>query len=335
MKLDVCGGCNAKIGAGDLTTILNELKIYQRDDILVGFDGNEDAAVVKVSENMGIVTSVDFFPPMVEDPYLFGKIAAANALSDLYAMGATPISAMNLVCFPEGEDTKILEEILRGGADVCTEAQCSLTGGHSIHDAKIKYGMSVLGKINLNNIYRNNTPKEGDKLILTKPLGVSLLMSGYSIGEVTEEDYNYAVDSMIRLNKESFNILKNYDVHALTDVTGFSLLGHLSEMMESYSAILFSKDIKLLNGAKKAANDFLFTAGGQRNRRTYGTGVCFEIDDFAMEEVLFDPQTSGGLLISVDEKDAEKLFDELLNANIEASLIGNVIKKREYKIYVR
>lgn len=335
MKLDVCGGCNAKIGAGDLTGILKSLQIHKRNDVVVGFDGNEDAAIIKVTDDIGVVTSVDFFPPMVEDPYLFGKIAAANALSDLYAMGAEPISAMNLVCFPEGEELGILEEILRGGAEVCKEAECTLTGGHSIHDAKIKYGLSVLGSVNLNRFYRNNTPESGDVLILTKPLGVSLLMSGYSIGEVKQEDYEKAVASMVRLNKESFDVLKNYEVHALTDVTGFSLLGHLSEMMEEYSAVLNSKDIKFLSGAKKAAEDFLFTAGGQRNRRAYSKNVNFEVNDFAMEEVLFDPQTSGGLLISVSSKDADELFDKLIENRIDASKIGNVVEKRDYKIYVR
>lgn len=335
MKLDVCGGCNAKIGAGDLTSILNSLKIYKRDEIIVGFDGNEDASIVKITDDVGVVTSVDFFPPMVEDPYLFGKIAAANALSDLYAMGAEPISAMNLVCFPEEEDKNILQEILRGGADVCHEANCSLTGGHSIHDPKIKYGLSVLGKVNLKKYYSNNTPQADDVLILTKPLGVSLLMSGYSIGEVNQKDYELAVESMTRLNKKSFDILKDFDVHALTDVTGFGLIGHLSEMCEDFSAIINTREIKLLSGAKKAAEDFLFTAGGQRNRRAYESKVCFEIDDFAMEEVLFDPQTSGGLLISVNPSDVEKLFESLIDSEIEASIIGKIIDKREYKIYVR
>lgn len=335
MKLDVCGGCNAKIGAGDLSEILKKIQIHNRDDVVLGFEGNEDAAVIKITEDIGVVTSVDFFPPMVEDPYLFGKIAAANALSDLYAMGAEPISAMNLVCFPESDSMDVLEEILKGGADVCAEAGCTLTGGHSIHDSKIKYGLSVLGSVNLKKIYRNNTADVGDVLILTKPLGVSLIMSGYSVGEVDKKDYDDAVKSMVRLNKESFEILKNYDVHAVTDVTGFSLLGHLSEMVEKYSAIIKISEIKVLNGAKKAAEDFLFTAGGQRNRRAYGSNICFEIKDFAMEEVLFDPQTSGGLLISVAPSDAQKLFDELLNSNIDASIIGEVINKREYKIYVR
>ncbi len=336
MKLEVCGGCNAKIGAGSLDKILKNIKILKRPEILVGFDGNEDASVISLGNDLGIVFTVDFFPPMVEDPYSFGKIAAANALSDCYAMGAEPVSCLNIVCFPEEEDVKILEEILRGGADKVKEAGATLCGGHSIHDPKIKYGLCVIGKLSLNKMYRNNTPKLGDKLILTKPLGVSLISSGYSVGEVKEEHFKEGVKSMELLNKYSFEILKDYEVNALTDVTGFGLLGHLCEMVSgNYSAIINSKDIKILPGAKKAAEDFLFTAGGQRNRNAYGKKIEFEIDDFAMEEVLFDPQTSGGLLISVSQKDYKKLLNELLENNIDASIVGEIMMPKEKKIYVR
>ncbi|MDY6045157.1 MAG: selenide, water dikinase SelD [Peptoniphilus sp.] len=335
MHLDVCGGCNAKIGAGDLTKILEKLPIYKRPDILAGFEGNEDGAVVQITDDIAIVTSLDFFPPMVEDAYAFGQIAAANALSDLYAMGAEPVSAMNIVAFPEEEDIHILEEILQGGADICQEAGTTLTGGHSIHDPKIKYGLSVVGKLNIKDVKRNNTPEVGDFLYLTKPLGVSLLMSGYTVDEVKQEDYDAAVQSMCRLNKYAYDILKNYDVHALTDVTGFGLLGHLCEMAEDVSAVVLSDRLNLLNGAKKAAENFLFTAGGQRNRNAYGDKIAFEIDDFALEEVLFDPQTSGGLLISVDPKDGEKMFEEMKAADIDVAHIGEIIEAGDKSIYVR
>lgn len=335
MHLDVCGGCNAKIGAGDLTHILEKLPIQRRDDILAGFEGNEDGAVIQITDEIAIVTSVDFFPPMVEDAYTFGRIAAANALSDLYAMGAEPVSAMNIVCFPEEEDIDILEEILQGGADVCKEAKTTLTGGHSIHDPKIKYGLSVIGKLRVKDIKRNNTPKIGDDLYLTKPLGVSLLMSGYTVGEVERADYDAAVDSMSRLNKDAYDILKDYDVHALTDVTGFGLLGHLREMAEGVSAVVSADSLNILNGAKEAAENFLFTAGGQRNRNAYGDDIAFEIDDFALEEVLFDPQTSGGLLISVDPKDGEAMFEEMKKAGIDVCRIGEIVEPQDKTIYVR
>ncbi|MDY3118372.1 MAG: selenide, water dikinase SelD [Peptoniphilus sp.] len=335
MHLDVCGGCNAKIGAGDLTQILKKLPIYKRDDILAGFEGNEDGAVIQIAEDLAVVTSLDFFPPMVEDAYAFGKIAAANALSDLYAMGAEPVSAMNIVAFPEEEDMAVLDAILQGGAEVCAEAGATLTGGHSIHDPKIKYGLSVIGKLKLSDVLRNNTPEVSDALYLTKPLGVSLLMSGYQVDEVREADYNRAVESMCRLNKDAYAILKKYRVHALTDVTGFGLLGHLCEMAEGASAVVLSDQLNILPGAKEAAENFLFTAGGQRNRNAYGNKVAFEIDDFALEEVLFDPQTSGGLLISVDGGDGEKMMEEMKSAGIDVACIGEIIDEGDKKVYVR
>ena len=335
MHLDVCGGCNAKIGAGNLSEILEKLPVFRREDILAGFEGNEDGAVIQIAEDLAVVTSLDFFPPMVEDAYAFGKIAAANALSDLYAMGAEPVSAMNIVAFPEEEDLSVLDAILQGGAEVCKEAGATLCGGHSIHDPKIKYGLSVIGKLKLSAILRNSTARPSDALYLTKPLGVSLLMSGYQVDEVAEEDYTRAVESMCRLNKGAYEILRNYRVHALTDVTGFGLLGHLSEMAENASAVILSDQLNILPGAKEAAENFLFTAGGQRNRNAYGENVAFEIDDFALEEVLFDPQTSGGLLISVDPEDGERMLEAMQRAGIEAACIGEMIEKSDKKIYVR
>ncbi|MDQ0508001.1 selenide,water dikinase [Peptoniphilus ivorii] len=335
MHLEVCGGCNAKIGAGDLSNILEKLPLFPRKEILAGFEGNEDGAIIQITEDIGVVTSLDFFPPMVEEAYEFGKIAAANALSDLYAMGAEPVSAMNIVCFPEEEDVRVLEEILQGGADVCKEAKTTLTGGHSIHDPKIKYGLSVIGIVDLNKVYRNNTPKVGDKLYLTKPLGVSLLMSGYTVGEVERPHYEKAVQSMATLNKAAYEILNQYEVHALTDVTGFGLLGHLSEMAEGASAVVETEGLHILEGAREAAENFLFTAGGQRNRNAYGDQIAFEIDDFALEEVLFDPQTSGGLLISVDPEDGEAMYEEMQNAGIDVYPVGKMIEAGDKSIYVR
>lgn len=335
MHLDVCGGCNAKIGAGNLSEILAKLPVHRREDILAGFEGNEDGAIIQIADDLAVVTSLDFFPPMVEDAYAFGKIAAANALSDLYAMGAEPVSAMNIVAFPEEEDLSVLDAILQGGAEVCKEAGATLCGGHSIHDPKIKYGLCVIGKLKLSEILRNNTARPGDALYLTKPLGVSLLMSGYQVDEVAEEDYTRAVESMCRLNKGAYEILRNYRVHALTDVTGFGLLGHLSEMAENAGAVILADHLNILPGAKEAAENFLFTAGGQRNRNAYGENVAFEIDDFALEEVLFDPQTSGGLLISVDPEDGENMLEAMHRAGIEAACIGEMIEKSDKKIYVR
>ncbi|CEM61161.1 selenide, water dikinase SelD [Treponema phagedenis] len=334
MKLNVCGGCNAKIAAGSLEKILESIDVFNRKEILEGFSGNEDAAVIKLSDEIAVVLTADFFPPMVEDGFIFGEIAAANALSDVYAMGAEPVAALNLVCFPEDEDKAILEDILKGGASKLKEAEVALVGGHSIHDPKIKYGLCVLGVVNPDKIYKNNTSKIGDMLVLTKPLGVGLLSSGMSVGEIHAEDFKAAVASMRTLNKYALEIIKNYAVRALTDVTGFGLIGHLSEMVHE-TAIINTKDIKVLQGAKKAASEFLFTAGGQRNRNSFESLVDFQINDFAMEEILFDPQTSGGLLISVAKEDAKKLCEDLVGNAIDASIIGEIVPKENKKIIVR
>lgn len=333
MKLQVCGGCNAKISASSLKATLDILEVFKRKEVLEGFAKNDDAAIIKLSDDIAVALTCDFFPPMVEDPFAFGEIAAANALSDIYAMGGEPVAALNLVCFPEEEDRSILEEILKGGAAKLKEAQCSLVGGHSIHDPRIKYGLCVMGILNPQKIYSNNSSRVGDKLILTKPLGVSLLSSARTVGECEDEYFKAAVESMRTLNKYAYEILKKYKVNAMTDVTGFGLIGHLSEMV-SDTAVIYSNNLKILPGAKEAAEEFLFTAGGQRNRKSYADLVDFEIQDFALEEVLFDPQTSGGLLASLAE-DGEKALEELKAAGIPAAIVGEIIPAQDKKIIVR
>lgn len=333
MKLQVCGGCNAKISASSLKATLDILEVFKRKEVLEGFAKNDDAAIIKLSDDIAVALTCDFFPPMVEDPFAFGEIAAANALSDIYAMGGEPVAALNLVCFPEEEDRSILEEILKGGAAKLKEAQCSLVGGHSIHDPRIKYGLCVMGILNPKKIYSNNSSRVGDKLILTKPLGVSLLSSARTVGECEDKYFRGAVESMRTLNKYDCEILKKYKVNAMTDVTGFGLIGHLSEMV-SDTAVIYSNNLKILPGAKEAAEEFLFTAGGQRNRKSYADLVDFEIQDFALEEVLFDPQTSGGLLAALAE-DEEKALEELKAAGIPAAIVGEIIPAQDKKIIVR
>ena len=332
MKLEVCGGCNAKISASSLKATLDILEVFKRKEVLEGFAKNDDAAIIKLTEDVAVALTCDFFPPMVEDAFAFGEIAAANALSDIYAMGGEPVAALNLVCFPEEEDRSILEEILKGGAAKLKEAECTLAGGHSIHDPRIKYGLCVMGVVNPKKIYNNSSSKVGDKLILTKPLGVSLLSSARTVGECEDKYFEGAVKSMKTLNKYACEILKKHKVNAMTDVTGFGLIGHLSEMV-SDTAVIYSKNLKILPGAKEAAEEFLFTAGGQRNRKSYGDLVDFEIDDFALEEVLFDPQTSGGLLAAVE--DGEKVLEELKLAGIPAAIVGEIIPAQDKKIIVR
>ena len=330
------GGCTAKLGAGVLSRILEKLPRGEQDpNLLVGYDSRDDAAVYQVTENLALVQTVDFFPPMVDDPYTFGQIAAANALSDVYAMGGEVKTALNLVCFPESMDLNVLGEILRGGAEKVAEAGGILAGGHSIADTGVKYGLSVTGLVDPHHLYTNDAGQPGDKLILTKALGVGLLCTANRVGEAAPEHLAGAIASMTTLNKTAAEISRKYTVHATTDVTGFSFLGHLHEMMGGkLSCIIDAKAVPVLPGAEQAADDCLYTAAGQRNRNHTGPFVRFENVPFAMEEVLFDPQTSGGLLLAVAPAEAQALEAELQAAGLPARIVGEIRPKAEPEITV-
>lgn len=330
------GGCTAKLGAGVLSHILEKLPRGEKDpDLLVGYDSRDDAAVYRITEDIALVQTVDFFPPMVEDPYTFGQIAAANALSDVYAMGGEVKTALNLVCFPESMDLNILGEILRGGAEKVAEAGGILAGGHSIADSGVKYGLSVTGLVDPRHLYANDAGKVGDKLILTKALGVGLICTANRVGEADPEHLAAAIRSMTTLNRTAAQISRKYRVHAATDVTGFSFLGHLHEMMGgSLSCRVDARRVPVLPGAEKAAEDFLYTAAGQRNRNHTAPFVRFEGIPFAMEEVLYDPQTSGGLLFAVDPADANELERELQQAGLAAKIVGEILDRTDPEITV-
>lgn len=330
------GGCTAKLGAGVLSRILEKLPRGEKDpNLLVGYDSRDDAAVYRVTEDLALVQTVDFFPPMVDDPYTFGQIAAANALSDVYAMGGEVKTALNLVCFPENMDLNILGEILRGGAEKVAEAGGILAGGHSIADTGVKYGLSVTGLVDPQHLYANDAGQPGDKLLLTKALGVGLLCTANRVGEAAPEHMAAAISSMTTLNKTAAEISRRYTVHAATDVTGFSFLGHLHEMMGGkLSCKINARAVPVLPGAEKAADDFLYTAAGQRNRNHTGPFVRFEGVPFAMEEVLFDPQTSGGLLLAVDPAEASALEKELQSAGLPAKIVGEIVSRTETEITV-
>ena len=331
------GGCTAKLGAGVLSRILEKLPRGEQDpNLLVGYDSKDDAAVYRITDELAFVQTVDFFPPMVDDPYTFGQIAAANALSDIYAMGGEVKTALNLVCFPESMDLNVLGEILRGGAEKVAEAGGSLAGGHSIADTGVKYGLSVTGLVDPRRMTANDTGRPGDKLLLTKALGVGLICTANRVGEAAPDQMEGAIRSMTTLNKTAAEVAHKYEVHAATDVTGFSFLGHLHEMMGGkLSCIIDARMVPVLPGAEKAADDFLYTAAGQRNRNHTGPYVTFENVPFAMEEVLFDPQTSGGLLLAVLPEEANALEAELQGADLPAKIVGEIIPKTEQEITVK
>ena len=286
-------------------------------------------------DDIAIVQTLDFFPPMVEDPYTFGKIAATNALSDIYAMGGEVKTALNIVCFPEQMDLNILGEIMRGGSEKVIETGGTLAGGHSINDTDVKYGLSVTGVVHPKKIYPNNGGRPGDKLILTKKLGVGIICTANRVQEASEEAMQEAIASMTTLNKYAAEICRKYEIHACTDVTGFSFLGHLHEMMDgTLSCRIDGSSVPVFPEALEAADEFLLTAAGQRNRNHVQDFVKFVNVPFAMEEVLYDPQTSGGLLVAVSAGHAKALLQELCDAGLPAAIVGEVTEKETAEITV-
>lgn len=330
------GGCTAKLGAGALGKILSKLPKNRDPDLLVGFDSNDDGAVYKINGEQAIISTLDFFPPVVEDPYLFGSIAAANALSDIYAMGGEVKTALNIVCFPEQMDMNILGKILQGGSEKVIEAGGTLCGGHSIVDEEIKYGLSVTGIVDPAKIYHNNGCRNGDALILTKKLGVGIIMTAHRIHMDSEEAFSKAVSSMTFLNKYAADLLKEYEVHACTDVTGFGFLAHLLEMLDGkHTAVIESAQIPYFEECEQYVQEFYLTAAAQKNRNHVGDQVEFEDQDFVMEELLFDPQTSGGLLVSVKWEEAMEIVSRMRERQIPAQIVGKITEKQKKSIIVK
>ena len=330
------GGCTAKLGPGALARVLKKIPKTQDPNLLIGYDGSDDAAVYKLTEDLAIVQTLDFFPPMVEDPYVFGQIAAANALSDIYAMGGDVKTALNIVCFPEAMDLNILGRILMGGAEKVKEAGGVLAGGHSIADSDVKYGLSVTGTIHPGKVFANNGCKAGDALILTKPLGVGIVCTASRMGAASDEAMDLAVRSMTTLNKYASEIVRRFRVHGCTDVTGFGFLAHLCEMLgENYSAVVRQEMIPFIPQCADYVEEFYITAAGQRNRNHVKDKVEFVGTSFAMEEILFDPQTSGGLLVSVEMEDAEHCMEALKKLGLPCAVVGEVTGKKDKTVIVR
>ena len=334
-KFTSCGGCIAKLPQGMLKEALLNIPLFDDQNLIVGFDTSDDGAVYRLTDDLAIIQTLDFFPPMVEDPYLFGKIAAANALSDIYAMGGEVKVALNIVCFPEDEDPAILGEILRGGAEKVKEAGGVLSGGHSITDKEPKYGLSVTGIVHPQKIMRNNSCCMGDDIILTKPLGVGLVTSSYKAGEASLESYELAVNSMQTLNKYAAEAGRKYELHACTDVTGFGFLGHLNEMVtDEYSIQAECSEIPYIKETYRLAEEYLITGGGKKNRKYLQDKLRFEQVSQPMQEILFDPQTSGGLLLSVDPRDTEGLLKDLADLNIVSSKVASVISRQDKNLII-
>lgn len=332
-------GWAAKVGPEVLSEALATLPVSKDPRLLVGIESSDDAAVYQLRDDLAIVTTLDFFTPIVDDPYTFGLVAAANSLSDVYAMGTEPEIAMNIVCFPNCLEPSVLHEILKGGAAKCAEAGCLVVGGHTVQDDEPKFGLSVTASIHPDKILKNSEAKPGDVLVLTKPLGVGIINTALKGGLIGEFDDIYlgAVESMMTLNMYGKRAMDNLKVNACTDITGFGLIGHIYEMAEGADVTIEinSSDIPVLKGAKEFAEMGLVPEGSYDNRAYVGDNARFDIDDPVVEDILYDPETSGGLLISLPKDQAELLLENLKDSKLPYGIVGRVTEKQDKYIIVK
>jgi selenide,water dikinase len=332
------GGCAAKISSAELHEMLSGLPFSNSANLLTKLENFEDAAVYKISEDLAIVQTIDFFPPMVDDPYLFGKIAATNALSDIYAMGGTPMLAMNILCFPTCDyPLDVAREILRGGAEQVKAAGALLVGGHSIQSNEAVYGLSVSGFIHPNSMLTNCGGMDGDTIVLCKAIGTGVALLGLKALALSSETEKILMESLTRLNDKSLQVASKFELHALTDVTGFGLLGHIHEMARGsgLSAALNVQSISFLPEVLALAEQGFVPAGAYANRNSYSNSISYiEEVDLNIMDLLFDPQTAGGLLMAVKPSDVEALCQALGNEGIQASAIGKFKSGQPGKIEV-
>ena len=339
-------GCAAKLSPNLLDSVLKKLPPQDDPNLLVGFGTSDDAGVYRISDELALVQSVDFFPPIVDDPFDYGKIAAANALSDIYAMGGKPLTALSLVAFPPASGMDVLEQIMRGGLSKMCEAQCTIVGGHSIRADEPKFGYAVTGLIDPRQVWRNVGARHGDVLLLTKSIGTGVLATALKQGEAGPEDMRASIASMSRLNGDAADALREVEaagapnetpVHAVTDITGFGLLGHAREMAlgSDVSFELQNSRVPLLGGALEAARRGFFS-GGLKSNREWLEGCC-EFDASVTEDfrnLLCDPQTSGGFLVAVASRAAEATRERMAERGIAAHEIGRVITRKSPLLHV-
>ena len=331
-KLASCAGCGAKVGAGTLVKMLDGFRTHTDPRLIVGYDKSDDASVYVVSDDTAIVQTTDFFPPIVDDPFLYGQIAATNALSDVYAMGGEPKLALNIMCLADSMDDKTVREILRGGYDKAYEAGAIITGGHTIHGAEPIYGLAVTGFVHPKRVLTNSGARPGAVLILTKPLGVGVLTTAAKADLVKPETMHAIYKQMATLNKTARDVMLRFTVHSCTDVTGFSLMGHSFEMAQGSGMSLHidALSVPFHMEALEFADMGFIPAGAYRNRTYVEKGILKKCEiPRALEDIFFDPQTSGGLLIAVAEKDAKDCLAALQAEIPNAAQIGYVTELHE------
>lgn len=331
-------GCAAKIGPGVLHNVLDGLPKFESPNLLVGFDTKDDACVYKINDDTVAIQTVDFFPPMVDDPYTFGQIAAANALSDIYAMGGNPATAMNLLCFPSCLDISVMQDILAGGYDKVKEAGAVIAGGHTISDPTPKYGLCVSGFAHPSEILSNSNAKTGDVLVLTKPLGIGIMNTAAKAELLSKNKIREVTAIMSTLNKYAKECASGLEIHSCTDITGFGLVGHSYEMASGSNKTIeiFSDCVPIVDEALDYAKMGIIPEGMYNNldylkdKFKLASNIAQELQD-----VLIDPQTSGGLLLSLPEKDAKEFLSRIEAFTSDAKIIGQVIDKSDKHIIIK
>jgi selenide, water dikinase len=333
------GGCSSKISAVKLAEALKVLPKISNENLLVDIDTHDDAGVYKLSDTLALIQTVDFFPPVCSDPYEFGQIAAANALSDVYAMGGVALTAMNIVLFPSTRiPLDVLTDILRGGLDKATEAGALIVGGHTIDDYPPKYGLSVSGTVHPDRVIPNARARPGDRLILTKPIGTGIIIAGRRTDNAAEPDYNAALSSMKLLNKQGALLMQEFNVRSATDITGFGLLGHALKLAlaSRVSLRIDSKKVPLLKGAYDLADLGCLPGAAFRNREfaekdcSFGSSI-----DYNLKMLLFDAQTSGGLFMAAPAESADALLSRLKSEGYpESAIIGEIVEKQTLSLII-
>ncbi len=333
------GGCSAKISPKQLEEILKYLPLPADPNILVDIDTHDDAGVYRVNDDLALVFTTDFFPPVCSDPYEFGQIAAANSISDVYAMGGDPVLALNIMMFPAAKlPMEAYAEILKGGFDKAAEAGVRIIGGHTIDDNPPKYGLAVVGYINPARLITNAGARPGDNLILTKPVGTAIILAAQRLGMADEKDILEALRLMKLLNKSGADIMKKYNVKGATDITGFGLAGHALKMARASNVSMHLKinEVPLIGKAYNLIDEGCIPGASFRNLEYAEKDVGFAPGlDYNLKMIAFDAQTSGGLLMSVSPEDTEKIIDDLKAAGLtSASVIGNVRESDEHLVYL-
>jgi selenide, water dikinase len=330
-QYSTCGGCAAKLNPTRLSAALKGLRIPKRDDVLIGTDTNDDAAVIQISGDLALVQTLDYVTPMIDDPFLFGQVAAANALSDVYAKGGRPLTAMNICNFPEQLSGETILAILEGGLSKITEAGAALVGGHTIRDPELKYGLSVTGTIQPSKVVRNSTLRAGDVMVLTKRIGTGVIITGFRKGEITSEQLRGVVTSLLAvLNRTASETMQEFDPHGCTDVTGFGLAGHALWMVKGahVGMRIFTDKVPFCADSLELVAKGIRTGVTESNRALVADFI--KVDPgvpFEYEGLMYDPQTSGGLLIGVPERQAESLVRRLRDRGVsDAAIVGEVFE---------